>query len=170
MALLGMEDKSGIGAAYVQILCTHAFDEVDFDSVFNQSSHTFSFGSPDILPMFSHGATLGKVNTWCYDEEEEDFTKGRKLRLSNLHTVDSCAVKDATVLDTWVLDQLRTLFWNATVDPTLDSKLRSDKVVFFLHLLGLDVTGHAYRPHSQVCPISSLSIPFQQYPHTGIHA
>ena len=26
--------------------------------------------------MFSHGATPGKVKMWCYDEEDEDFTKG----------------------------------------------------------------------------------------------
>ncbi|KAI6002424.1 Phosphatidylinositolglycan class N-domain-containing protein [Pisolithus orientalis] len=89
---------------------------VDFDSVFNQSSHTFSFGSPDILPMFSKGASLDKVLTWCYDEEAEDFTK------------------DATTLDTWVLDQLRILFQNASTDATLNSQLRGDKVIFFLHL------------------------------------
>ncbi|KAG6917574.1 hypothetical protein DXG01_002043 [Tephrocybe rancida] len=104
---------------------------VDFDSVFNQSSHTFSFGSPDILPMFSRGATPGKVKTWCYNEEDEDFTK------------------DATFLDLWVLDRLKELFQNATTDATLDAQLRSSKVVFFLHLLGLDTTGHSYRPHSR---------------------
>ncbi|KAI9457866.1 Phosphatidylinositolglycan class N-domain-containing protein [Boletus coccyginus] len=104
---------------------------VDFDSVFNQSSHTFSFGSPDILPMFAKGATLGKVRSWCYNEEAEDFTK------------------DATALDTWVLDQVHALFRNASQDATINSNLREDKVIFFMHLLGLDTTGHSYRPHSE---------------------
>ncbi|KAF8644368.1 hypothetical protein AX16_008507 [Volvariella volvacea WC 439] len=103
---------------------------VDFDSVFNQSSTTFSFGSPDILPMFARGATPGKVKTWSYDEDDEDFTK------------------DATELDIWVLDKLMELFSNATTDSLLNAQLRSDKVVIFLHLLGLDTTGHSYRPHS----------------------
>lgn len=57
---------------------------------------------------------------------------------------------DATSLDIWVLDQLRSLLRNATTDKALDSQLRGDKVVFFLHLLGLDTTGHSYRPHSKV--------------------
>ncbi|KAK7063739.1 PigN domain-containing protein [Favolaschia claudopus] len=103
---------------------------VDFDSVFNRSSTTFSFGSPDILPMFSRGAMPGKVMTWCYNEDEEDFTK------------------DATALDIWTYDQLANLLHNATTNATLDSQLRAPGTVFFLHLLGLDTTGHSYRPFS----------------------
>lgn len=44
---------------------------------------------------------------------------------------------DATALDIWVLDQLRSLLHNATENASLDSQLRQDKTVFFLHLLGL---------------------------------
>ncbi|KAG6917063.1 hypothetical protein DXG01_004035 [Tephrocybe rancida] len=108
-------------------------DPVDFDSVFNRSSHTFSFGSPDILHMFSQGATPRRVKTWTYHKKYEDFTKDWS----------------ATFLDLWVLDRLTELFRNATTDATLDAQLRSDKVVFFLHLQGLDITGHMYRPHSR---------------------
>ena len=61
----------------------------------------------------------------------------------------SRASADATTLDTWVLDQLKTLLHNATQNPELDAHLRGDKVVFFLHLLGLDTTGHSYRPFSR---------------------
>lgn len=79
--------------------------------------------------MFQHGATRGKVEGWSYSGEEEDFSK------------------DAVGLDLWVLDQLNQLFTNATSRPSLDSQLRQDGTVLFLHLLGLDTTGHSYRPH-----------------------
>ena len=77
-------------------------------------------------------------------------------------------VEDATALDIWVLEQLRTLFHNATMDLPLNSQLRSEKVVFFLHLLGLDTTGHSYRPHSEVImrnhlPITGSLIVIQEY-------
>jgi phosphatidylinositol glycan class N len=104
---------------------------VNFDSVFNRSRHTWSWGSPDILPMFKEGATPGRIDADTYSEEAEDFTL------------------DATHLDTWVFDKVKGLFAEAKKDPDLNAKLREDKLVFFLHLLGLDTTGHSYRPYSK---------------------
>ena len=56
---------------------------------------------------------------------------------------------DATQLDTWVFDKVKEMFRSATENSTLDTVLREDKNVFFLHLLGLDTTGHSYRPYSK---------------------
>ncbi|KAK5167088.1 Glycosyl phosphatidyl inositol anchor synthesis [Saxophila tyrrhenica] len=104
---------------------------VNFDSVFNRSSHTWSWGSPDILPMFSTGAIPGRVDDATYGHEFEDFSK------------------DATELDIWVFDRVKQLFKDAETDPELNARLKQEKIVFFLHLLGLDTTGHAYRPYSK---------------------
>lgn len=104
---------------------------VNFDSVFNRSRHTWSWGSPDILPMFKEGAVPGRVDAETYSAEAEDYTQ------------------DATQLDTWVFDKVKAMFKEAERNNTLNEALRQDKNVFFLHLLGLDTTGHAYRPYSR---------------------
>ena len=52
-------------------------------------------------------------------------------------------------MDTWVFDKAKILFSAAAKNLTLDHALRQDKNVFFLHLLGLDTTGHSYRPYSK---------------------
>ncbi|EON66176.1 GPI ethanolamine phosphate transferase 1 [Coniosporium apollinis CBS 100218] len=104
---------------------------VNFDSVFNRSRHTWSWGSPDILPMFQEGAVPGRVDAYMYGAEAEDYTL------------------DATHLDTWVFERVKGLFEEAKTNTTLNAALREDKNVFFLHLLGIDMTGHAYRPYSR---------------------
>lgn len=103
---------------------------IAFDSILNQSSHSFAFGSPDIVPMFAVGAAADRVDMWTYNEEDEDFTK------------------DATHLDLWVLDRFRELLDKAKHDEELSQKMQQPGTVFFLHLLGLDTTGHFYRPLS----------------------
>lgn len=81
--------------------------------------------------MFQEGAVPGRVDAFMYGAEAEDFSK------------------DATELDTWVFERVEQLFESAASDPELDARLRQDKNVFFLHLLGLDTTGHSYRPYSR---------------------
>ncbi|KAF9914854.1 Glycosyl phosphatidyl inositol anchor synthesis, partial [Lobosporangium transversale] len=105
---------------------------VNFDSVFNQSEHTWSFGSPDILPMFAHGASdPDRIDTIMYPAEHEDYGAGN-------------------VLDTWVFEKFTNLFDKAKSDMELYKKLHSDKIVFFLHLLGLDTNGHSHLPMSEI--------------------
>ncbi|CAG8804168.1 38066_t:CDS:10, partial [Gigaspora margarita] len=105
---------------------------VEFDSVFNQSRHTWSFGSPDILPMFAEGASDSeKVDTFMYGHESENFAE------------------DATELDTWAFNKFAELISNSSSDPKLYQQLHDDKIIIFLHLLGLDSNGHAYGPHSK---------------------
>ncbi|XP_054478913.1 GPI ethanolamine phosphate transferase 1 [Anoplopoma fimbria] len=105
---------------------------VEFDSVFNETRHTWCWGSPDILPMFAKGASGDHVYTHTYPAEEEDF-----------------ASTDASRLDTWVFTQFKSFFQSAKSNSSLRASLLEDKNVFFLHLLGIDTNGHAHRPMSK---------------------
>ncbi|CAJ0753836.1 3262_t:CDS:10 [Entrophospora sp. SA101] len=100
---------------------------VEFDSAFNQSRHTWSFGSPDILPMFAEGASdPNRIDTFMYEHEDENFAQ-----------------------DIWVFNQFAQLLANSTSDPKLHKQLHENQIIIFLHLLGLDTNGHAHGPHSK---------------------
>ncbi|KAL3858880.1 hypothetical protein ACJMK2_009129 [Sinanodonta woodiana] len=105
---------------------------VEFDSVFNESRFTWSWGSPDILPMFAKGASRDHVYTKCYTAMHEDF-----------------AGSDSSKLDTWVFDHVQAFMESSHRDESLKKKLNQDKIVFFLHLLGIDTNGHSHKPYSQ---------------------
>jgi phosphatidylinositol glycan class N len=104
---------------------------VEFDSLFNRSRESWAWGSPDILPMFS--TRTDHMTSDCYPAEYEDF-----------------GASSAVHLDTWVFDKVDE-FFNQIVpkNPELEKRLRKDKIVFFLHLLGIDTIGHARRPTSK---------------------
>lgn len=67
-----------------------------------------------------------------YKAEEEDF-----------------ASNDASRLDTWVFKNVEAFFAQASEDQVTSEMLHQDRVVFFLHLLGLDTNGHTHKPHSE---------------------
>ncbi|XP_028771085.1 GPI ethanolamine phosphate transferase 1 isoform X1 [Neltuma alba] len=103
---------------------------VEFDSVFNRSRHTISYGSPDIVPIFCGGL---RHSTWnSYPHDFEDFAT------------------DASFLDMWSLDQFRSLLNRSREDSKLKELLLQDNLVIFLHLLGCDSNGHAHRPYSSI--------------------
>ena len=102
---------------------------VEFDSIFNQSTHSWLFGSPDIVPMFAD--KLNNVEEQHYSHEEEDFAV------------------EASSLDIWVYKRAQRLFEQAELNATLNRLLHQDQIVFFFHFLGTDTNGHAYRPHSK---------------------
>nr|CAD7463153.1 unnamed protein product [Timema tahoe] len=120
------EDPSAIAKGWKE-------NPVEFDSLFNQSRFTWSWGSPDILPMFARGASGDHVLTEMYGPEVEDFSGKNKT----------------SVLDTWVFDRVELFLHSAKSDPVLLNKLQQDNLVFFLHLLGLDTAGHSHKPHSK---------------------
>ncbi|KAJ0098523.1 hypothetical protein Patl1_21937 [Pistacia atlantica] len=103
---------------------------VEFDSVFNQSRHTISYGSPDIVPIFCGALPHSTWNTYPHDYE--DFAT------------------DASFLDEWSFDQFQSLLNRSNEDPKLKELLLQDSLVIFLHLLGCDSNGHAHRPFSSI--------------------
>ncbi|OWM71575.1 hypothetical protein CDL15_Pgr005762 [Punica granatum] len=103
---------------------------VEFDSVFNRSHHTISFGSPDIVPIFCSALPHSTWNS--YPHEFEDFAT------------------DASFLDEWSFDQFQSLINRSSSDENLRDLLQQDNLVVFLHLLGCDSNGHAHRPFSSI--------------------
>ena len=128
VALIGgfYEDVSAVTRGWKE-------NPTNFDSVFNQSSFTWSWGSPDIVPMFSRDEFMKThIFTEVYGAEEEDF-----------------AGADASKLDTWVFEKVDAFFKDAGKYEGLRKQLNRDKNVFFLHLLGIDTNGHAHLPSSK---------------------
>ncbi|XP_057555912.1 GPI ethanolamine phosphate transferase 1 isoform X3 [Hippopotamus amphibius kiboko] len=82
--------------------------------------------------LLLRSASGNHVFTYVYDSHSEDF-----------------GAQDVTKLDTWVFDHVKEFFHAARNNQSLFSKLNEDKIVFFLHLLGIDTNGHAHRPSSR---------------------
>ncbi|XP_012860193.2 GPI ethanolamine phosphate transferase 1 [Echinops telfairi] len=104
---------------------------VEFDSLFNESKYTWSWGELNIISIFAKGASQGHVYVHSYDTEKEDLSASSK-----------------TKLDTWVFENVKDFFHAAQNNQSLFSKVNEEKIVFFLHLVDVDTIGNVYLPSS----------------------
>ncbi|XP_007933733.2 GPI ethanolamine phosphate transferase 1 [Orycteropus afer afer] len=105
---------------------------VEFDSLFNESKYTWSWGDLNIVSMFAKGASQDHVYTHSYDAERENFN-----------------AYNETELDAWVFDNVKEFFHAARNNQSLFSKINEEKIVFFLHLVDTDTIGSTYLPSSR---------------------
>ncbi|KPI94904.1 GPI ethanolamine phosphate transferase 1 [Papilio xuthus] len=106
---------------------------VDFDSVFNRTRYTWSWGAYDIVDIFTKGTVDGHIYVTKFDPYDKTFS----------------ADKSTMLLDEWVFRHVRDFFDTAENDAAMKKKLHTDKIVLFLHLLGTDTSGHTDKPRSQ---------------------
>ena len=113
---------------------------VEFDHLLHQSTAAWAIGAPSLVPMFSTG--IPHARTVTYAEELEDFA----------------ASSDHAALDVWVFDRAIEILNGEVADEaakkgaTPESEraaLEGDRIVFLLHLLGLDSAGHAHKPYGE---------------------
>ncbi|XP_030764800.1 GPI ethanolamine phosphate transferase 1 [Sitophilus oryzae] len=105
---------------------------VYFDSVINQSTNAWCWGSPDILHIFNKDK-LDHINLHTYDAKLEDFGDN-----------------DTGLLDTWVFERVEAFLLNEVKKCNHNcDKFHQSGNVFFLHLLGIDTAGHGFKPHSK---------------------
>lgn len=104
---------------------------VNFDSVINQSTSAWCWGSPDIVPIFNNN-NLSKIHIYSYESEMEDFGKN-----------------NTSILDTWVFDKTYHFLNNEVKKCKHCDEYYGTGKVFFLHLLGIDTAGHGYKPYSE---------------------
>ena len=121
-----LEDPSAITRGWTE-------NPVNFDSVLNRSSRAWSWGSPDILPMFARCAAPDHIAMEMYDPEFERFTES----------------SDSAGLDRWVFHKLTGFLKRAKYSSSLLSALSGPGSMLFLHLLGCDTNGHVNKPHSR---------------------
>lgn len=49
----------------------------------------------------------------------------------------------------WAFEKFTDFLKEVRSNKTLVEKLGQDKIIFFIHLLGIDTAGHSHKPHSE---------------------
>ncbi|XP_065321681.1 GPI ethanolamine phosphate transferase 1-like [Gordionus sp. m RMFG-2023] len=104
-----------------------------FDTIFNESFYSWSWGSPDIMNIINKHTSNHNSETFSYQSSFQDFS-----------------MSDSYYLDQWVFDKVK-YFLEIEVhkNQTLNMSLNNDHIIMFLHLLGMDMSGHINKPRSK---------------------
>eukprot|EP01063_Lacrimia_lanifica_P039974 TRINITY_DN8922_c0_g2_i1.p1 TRINITY_DN8922_c0_g2~~TRINITY_DN8922_c0_g2_i1.p1 ORF type:complete len:902 (+),score=249.44 TRINITY_DN8922_c0_g2_i1:129-2834(+) len=97
--------------------------DMSFDTVWKEATWVWQWGAPEIVGIFAGG---GHIETRAFPPELNDYAE------------------DPRQVDTWVVDNMTHFFHGASKNETLAARLRSERVVFFLHFLGMDSAGHKF--------------------------
>ncbi|CAB0011765.1 unnamed protein product [Nesidiocoris tenuis] len=103
---------------------------VPVDSFFNRCKYSFAWGSPDIVHLFSRQST--NVFSHSYNDTDQRFDAQVSLDL-NL----------------WVLNEFKTFVQNCKGNVSCNRMLHDEKVSFFFHFIGIDMSGHKSKPFSE---------------------
>lgn len=106
----------------------------------SENSRTARF----FLQVTAHG--LGAARTFLTYFQKESLQ--RRLNRSPTTHARKISAETPSRLDAWVFDHVQTFLSQAKQNALSTSEMRSQRNLFFLHLLGLDTNGHAHRPNS----------------------
>jgi len=100
---------------------------VGFETIFDYTSSAWAFGNRDITALLEKPASP-QIETDSYGVQRTEFA-------GDLHGPDD-----------WSIDRVGKLLAQANRDPALDARLRADRTMIFVHLLGMDLVGHRKLP------------------------
>ncbi|TDG50581.1 hypothetical protein AWZ03_002885 [Drosophila navojoa] len=101
---------------------------IEFDTLFNRSDHTYAWGAHDVLHIFEKLADSGRPMYFDSYNHDLDFSGGMTYKQ-----------------DEWVFERVRLL-----LNRKQEELRKAKRVVFFLHLLGLDTAGHVHKPGTRL--------------------
>ncbi|XP_053374989.1 GPI ethanolamine phosphate transferase 1-like isoform X2 [Mercenaria mercenaria] len=104
--------------------------KIYFDTIFQETTYTWTWDTPKFLEKVAE------------DHPETIFSEhfpGERKYLSGINPKD---------MDSWVFDEVTNFLKSAKTDADLKKKMNKDKILFFLHLGGIDHAGYIVRPNS----------------------
>lgn len=124
-----------------------------FDHVFSKAKYGWAIGVPEIVTLFqdNYKSDLRSVKRgvdWSKERRDEPIDQDSPS-ISILHYSShqtDFAAEDARSLDQWSLDRFNELL--QSTNQEVQRRLNQDQLVVFIHLIGLDINGHAHGPHS----------------------